>query len=69
MLVTYDPAVQGAEFSEKESKTLARLKDKPEFTSFSADEPELTDSLIQRMRRAAREKKSQGKILALRNKP
>ena len=48
MLVTYDPKVQGNKLTEEEIERISELN--PEFTSFSVDEPELTDELLQRMR-------------------
>ena len=48
MLVTYDPKVQGSKLTEEEIERIFKLN--PEFTSFSNDEPELTEELLQRMR-------------------
>ena len=51
MIVTYDPEVQGRKLSENELKRLMELK--PEHTSFSIDEPELTEELVKRMKRSS----------------
>lgn len=52
MKITYDPEIQGRELSETEIKRLIALK--PAQNSFSVDEPELTDELIQRMKLSKR---------------
>ena len=48
MNIVYDPDVQGRELSKEEIKRLVALK--PGHTSFSADEPELSDELVRRMK-------------------
>lgn len=50
MMVTYDPNKQGRTLSENELKKLIELK--PGHTSFSADDPELTEQLAERMKKS-----------------
>ena len=54
MIVTYDPDKQGRMLSEDELKKLIELK--PECTSFSTDEPELTEQLVERMKKSGVDK-------------
>ena len=56
MIVTYDPEVQGRKLSENELKRLVELK--PEHTSFSMDEPELTEELVRRMKQSSHRQRS-----------
>lgn len=53
MNIVYDPDVQEKELSEEEIKRIVALK--PVHTSFSADEPELSDKLVQRMKSSEKE--------------
>ena len=50
MIVTYDTETQGRELSESEIRQLKDLDTK--CVSFSDDEPELTEELINRMRQS-----------------
>ena len=48
MLITYDPKIQGDKLTSEEIKRLSELN--PKFVSFTTDEPELTEELLQKMR-------------------
>ncbi len=48
MIVRYDPETQGKELKEEEIDKLLRIK--PGSPSFSFDEPELTEDLVNRMK-------------------
>ncbi len=50
MVVTYDPEKQGRELSGEEIKYLQQLR--TDVSSFSTDDPELTDALAERMKAA-----------------
>ena len=54
MVVKYDPDVQGRELSNDDINRLTQLK--PDFSSFSLDEPELTEDLVKRMKDAKKKK-------------
>ncbi len=51
----YDPKVKGRILSKEEIDNLKRIK--PQFSSFTVDEPELTDELVKRMKNSKNVKK------------
>ena len=51
----YDPETQGKTLSDEEINALNKLN--PDFSAYSLDEPELTEDLVKRMKKAKNLKK------------
>ena len=49
MKVVFDPEIQGRDLSDSEIQRIKNLV--PDCTTFSIDEPELTETLVQRMKK------------------
>jgi hypothetical protein len=52
MLITYDPKTQGSSIFEDELKMFRDLK--PDCTEFTPDDPELTEELVQKIKKNAK---------------
>ena len=52
MIITYDPKVEGSKLSEEELIKLRELN--PDCNTFTSDDPELTDELVEKMKNSAK---------------
>ena len=52
MLIKYDPEVQGKRLTEEERKMIRDLV--PDCTTFTEDDPELTEELVEKMKKSAK---------------